>query len=267
MTMPRKRSNRRKSGKPVKRSFEFPEINWSRLGNGVLLLLVGVTAWSGATWMLERPVNSVRIDGHFERVSAMQVEAAMTPYLDSGFLAADLSMLQKSITGLPWVQDASVRRSWPSTLSVTITEERAAACWGKDGLLNVYGELFVEHAKHIPAELPRLSGPAGSELQVAKRFFELDVQLKQRGLNAVALAVDERGAWKLELSNGIDVRFGAVALEARTTRFFEAFDLVLAPLANKVGYVDMRYTNGFSIGWKPVGRMKLADTGETDPHA
>ena len=265
--MPRKRSNRRKSSKPVKQSFAFPEINWSRLGNGVLLVLIGMTAWVGTTWMLERPVNSVRIDGHFERVSAMQVEAAMMPYLDSGFLAADLNMLQKSITALPWVQDASVRRSWPSTLSVRITEEQAAACWGKDGLLNVYGELFVEHAKHIPAELPRLSGPAGSELQVAKRFFELDSQLKQRGLNAVALAVDERGAWKLELSNGIDVRFGAVALEARTIRFFEAFDQVLAPVASKVGYVDMRYTNGFSIGWKPVGRIKLADAGETDPHA
>ncbi|MCP4001823.1 MAG: FtsQ-type POTRA domain-containing protein [Gammaproteobacteria bacterium] len=265
--MPRKRSNRRKSGKPVKRSFTFPEINLSRIGNAAVLILIGVTAWLGATWMLERPVNSVRIDGRFERVSAMQVEAAMMPYLGSGFLATDLNVLQKSITALPWVQDASVRRSWPSTLNVSITEEHAAACWGKDGLLNVYGELFVEHAKHIPAELPRLSGPAGSELQVARRFFELDVQLKQRGLNAVALAVDERGAWKLELSNGIDVRFGAVALEARTARFFEAFDQVLAPFAGKVGYVDMRYTNGFSIGLKPGDRIKLADAGETEPHA
>jgi cell division protein FtsQ len=267
MMMPRKRSNRRKSSKPVKRSFQFPEVNWSRLGNGLLLLLVGIVAWSGASWVLERPINSVRIDGHFERVSAMQVEAAITPYLGNGFLATDLGMLQESIAALPWVQDASVRRSWPSTLSVIITEEQAAARWGEDGLLNVYGELFVEHATHIPAELPRLSGPAGAELQVANRFFELDTLLKQRGLNATALAMDERGAWELQLSNGMDVRFGAVALKARTTRFFEAFDQVLAPVANKVGYVDMRYTNGFSVGWKPAGRMKLADTGETDPHA
>jgi cell division protein FtsQ len=267
MTMPRKRNNRRKSSKPVKSNIQFPEINWSRLGNGFLLLLVGIGAWSGASWVLERPINSVRIDGHFERVSAMQVEAAMTPYLGNGFLATDLHMVQQSIAALPWVQDASVRRSWPSTLSVNITEEQAAARWGDDGLLNVYGELFVEHATHIPAELPRLSGPAGTELQVARRFFELDTLLKQRGLNANALVVDERGAWELRLSNGMNVRFGAVALAARTARFFEAFDQVLAPVANKVGYVDMRYTNGFSVGWKPAGRMKLADMGETDPHA
>jgi cell division protein FtsQ len=267
MTMLRKHANRRRSRKAAKREQRWPKINWRRLKDGVLLILVGVSVWLGAAWVMERPINSVRIDGHFERVSAMQVEAAMAPHLDSGFLAADLRMMQRAIVSLPWVQDATVRRSWPSTLSVIITEEQAAARWGKDGLLNIYGELFVEHAKHIPSELPRLSGPTGMELQVARRFFELDTQLEQRGLNAVALEMDARGSWELELSNGIAVRFGAVELEARTERFFQAFDEVLAPLTNKVDYVDMRYTNGFSIGWKPVGRVKLADKGETDPHA
>ncbi len=262
-----KRANRRKSRKAAKREQRWPKINWSRLRDGVLLILVGVSVWLGTAWVMERPINSVRIDGRFERVSVMQVEAAMDPHLDSGFLAVDLHMMRRAIMTLPWVQDASVRRSWPSTLSVIITEEQAAARWGQDGLLNIYGELFVEHATHIPAELPRLSGPAGMELQIARRFFELDAQLEQRGLNAVALEMDARGSWELGLSNGMAVRFGAVALEARTERFFKAFDEVLAPLANKVDYVDMRYTNGFSIGWKPVGNMKLANKGETDPHA
>lgn len=265
--MPRKHANRRRTHKAAKRELLQPKINWSWLGNGVLLILVGVSAWLVAAWVLERPINSVRIDGRFERVSAMQVEAAMAPHLDSGFLAADLYLMQHAIMILPWVQDASVRRSWPSTLSVVITEEQAAARWGQDGLLNIYGELFVEHATHIPAELPRLSGPEDTELLVARRFFELDAQLEQRGLNAVALEMDARGSWKLELSNGMAVRLGTVALETRTMRFFKAFDEVLGPLASKVDYIDMRYTNGFSIGWKPVDRVKLADKGESDPHA
>lgn len=267
--MPRKRTNRRKMKKRAKREFRLPtiEIDWRQISNVVMVLAVGVGTWAAATWVMERPINSVRIAGPFERVSAVQVESAISSYVRNGFVAADLSELREAVIDLPWVQDASVRRSWPSSLSISVIEEQAAARWGKDGLLNIYGELFVGHTTHIPAELPLLSGPAGTELQVAKRFFELDTQLEQRGLNAVALEVDERGSWRLEMSNGMQVRFGAVAVEARVQRFFQALDKVLAPVANRVEYVDMRYTNGFSIGWKPVGRVKLAEDGEIDPHA
>ena len=87
--MLRKRANRRRSRKAAKRVQLWPKINWSRFWNGVLLILVGVIVWLGTAWVIERPINSVRIDGRFERVSAMQVEAAMAPHLDSGFLAAD----------------------------------------------------------------------------------------------------------------------------------------------------------------------------------
>jgi len=262
-----KRSNRRKTPKRPKREIQLPEINWQRIGNGMMLLVVVVCAYSGTRWVLDQPINAVRIDGRFERVSAMQIESAMTPYLDAGFLSADLKQVQRAVAELPWIESASVRRSWPSTLSVTVAEERAAARWGKAGLLNVYGELFVAKTSHIPAELPRLNGPAGFELEVARRFFELDKRLMQRGLTATSLKRDGRGSWQLGLSNGMQVRFGAISIDSRIERFFDALDGVLAPVAEKVNYVDMRYTNGFAIGWKPVEKVKLADLGERDSHA
>ncbi|MGI9307655.1 MAG: cell division protein FtsQ/DivIB [Gammaproteobacteria bacterium] len=264
--MPRKRVNRRKQAKQPKRNFRLPTVDWNRLFNGALLFAVGVGIWTATTWLLAQPINSVRIDGPFERVSALQIEAAVTPYLEDGFLATNLGELRQIIVDLPWVQDVTVRRSWPSTVSIKIIEEQAAACWSGRGLLNVYGELFVTDATHIPVELPQLSGPPGTELQVSRRFFDINSRLEQRGLNAVGLTVDERGSWTLSLSNGMEVRFGSIAIESRTARFFLALDQVLTPLADKVDYIDMRYTNGFAIGWKPVGRMKLADSGETDPH-
>ncbi len=265
--MPRKRANRRKTSKPVRPQLNLPTINWSWLGNVGLLVCVGVGAWGAASWVMERPINSVRIQGRFERVTPVQIEAAISSHVLQGFLAVDIDDVQNGIIELPWVQDATVRRSWPSTLNVSVIEEQAAARWGKDGLLNVYGELFVEHATHIPAELPLLDGPMGMELEVARLFFELDTQLEQRGLNAIGLRVDERGAWRLEVNNGMQVRFGAVAVDVRTSRFFQALDKVLVPVANKVEYVDMRYTNGFSVGWKPSNRVKLAGAAEAGPHA
>ncbi|MDP6437252.1 MAG: cell division protein FtsQ/DivIB [Gammaproteobacteria bacterium] len=265
--MPPKKANRRKKApKRAKPAIRLPAINWNHIGNTLLLLTVLVCAYSGTAWVMDQPINAVRIVGRFERVSSMQIESAMSPFLKGGFLSTNLTLVQQAITELPWVERASVRRSWPSTLSVTVVEESAAARWGKAGLLNIYGELFVAETSHIPAELPRLSGPAGSELRVARRFFDLDKQLKQRGLTAIALSIDARGAWQLNLSNGMQVRFGAAATDERAERFFAAFDGVLGPLADKVKYIDMRYTNGFAIGWKSGEGIRMADFGETDPH-
>lgn len=215
---------------------------------------------------MDRPINSVRIEGRFERVTARQVEAAMLPFLDEGFLSLNIGEVQRAVARLPWVERASIRRSWPSALNVSVVEERAAARWGENGLLNVYGELFVQEAKHVPVELPHLSGPDGTQLQVAKRFFELDARLQQRGLHAVSLQLDARGSWELGLSNGIRVRLGAVDVDARAARFFVALDQVLAPLTEQVNYIDMRYTNGFAVGWKDKATMRFAGTGGTLPN-
>ena len=267
--MPPKRNYRRKSAPRAKRQSKLtlPQVNWSLVANAGLLVGVMAAVYFGTLLALDTQIDAVRIEGRFERVSSLQVESAITPYMEQGFLTVDLSTLQNAIASLPWVATASVRRSWPSTLIVTVSEERAAARWRKSGLLNVYGELFVERASHVPAELPHLSGPDGSELEVARRFFTLDKQLEQRGLTATSLVVDDRGSWELGLSNGMQVRFGAIAVEERVDRFFEALDSALTAVADEVDYIDMRYTNGFAIGWKPGSKVKLAEQGEMDPHA
>lgn len=268
--MPRKRTNRRRevSKKQFRLSMPtLPSIDWGPVFNGVLILGAVGCVYVGTMWLMDQPINAVRIDGHFERVTPVQIEAAMSPYLDRGFLSVSLSRVQESIEALPWVERASIRRSWPATLSVTVTEERAAARWGEQGLLNVYGELFVEDASHIPAELPHLNGPKGTELQVSQHFFELDRQLQQRGLTAASLSFDQRGSWLLGVSNGMQIRFGTVDIARRTVRFFAALDQVPASTADRIDYIDMRYTNGFAIGWKPVDKTRLAGTGESRPNA
>jgi cell division protein FtsQ len=270
--MPRKRANRRIQRKPRKK-FEFnlklPEINWGRIANVFALVLVLVGSYNGTLWLMDRPIEMVRIEGAFARVSSPQVEAAMRGYLDQGFLAVDIKKLQAEIADMPWVRSATVRRLWPNSLQVQVTEEQVAARWGKSGLVNRAGDLFVEDATHIPAELPRLDGPDGSNHEVTALFFDLRARLEQVGLVAVALQQDARGAWELQTSNGMRVRFGAMHIEQRIDRFFVALEQVLTPIADQIDYVDMRYTNGFAIGWKTQGDSdtRLADLTENDPHA
>ena len=65
--------------------------------------------------------------------------------------------------------------------TVKIVEQVAAARWGDDGLLNTRGELFARDARHVPPELPRLSGPEGTEAEVAQRYLAMQGRLAEAG--------------------------------------------------------------------------------------
>jgi cell division protein FtsQ len=81
-------------------------------------------------------------------------------------------------------------------------------------------------------------------------YFKIETQLEQRGLAALSLELDARGAWTFRLNSGVVVRLGAAAVEQRLARFFRALDNGVAVNSEQVAYVDMRYTHGFAIGWR-----------------
>lgn len=272
MPLRKSQARRRKPKKTAERQRwialpKLPSIDWGMLFNVVLLAGVLAGVYQATLWALDQPIHSVRIESRFERVSTPQVEAALDRFVQQGFLSVNLDDVRAELETLPWVARASVRRIWPSALSIRIVEQRAVARWGDHGLLNMDGELFVKEASHVPSELPRLDGPGGSEALVARRFFELNRRLQQRGLSAVALRLDARGAWELETSTGVQVRLGADELDARAERFFAALDSVLQSLTGNIEYVDMRYSNGFAVGWKSVDRVRLSRNGEGRPRA
>jgi cell division protein FtsQ len=143
-----------------------------------------------------------------------------------------------------------VQRNWPNSLHVTVIEQTAAARWGESGLLNTRGELFVKAALHVPAELPRLSGPEGTESDVARRYLSAQGRMLEAGMRIAALRLDERGAWEMDLDSGVTVRLGRREVDERIDRFIRTASLVIAHRLNEITYVDMRYANGFAIGWR-----------------
>jgi cell division protein FtsQ len=261
-----KRPNRRKLVAKPRFSFTLPVINWRGWLIGAGVCAVFASVYQSTIWLLDQPIEAVQIHGTFQRVPAVRIEAALADYLAEGFLSLNLNEVRDSLTAVPWVAKVTVRRQWPGVLDVTVAEEQAAARWGKSGLLNTKGELFVKDATHLPAELPRLEGPAGSEKDVAQRYFELQKRLEQRGLSITILSLNDRGAWAMRLSSGFDVRLGSTNIADRTERFFRALDQILAEQSDKVAYIDMRYTNGFAIGWKKAGARNASIDSEIGPH-
>ncbi|MFQ6004714.1 MAG: cell division protein FtsQ/DivIB [Woeseia sp.] len=213
--------------------------------------------------LLDRPIHSITIEGPFQRVSALQIEEAISGALSDGFLSANLSEIQGLIVALPWIDQANVVRRWPSRLEISVTEQVPAACWGERGLLNTRGELFVSDARHIPAELPRLSGPPNRSADIAKRYLEIREQLIPLGLDVRRVRMDARGAWQMTLATGVDIRLGRRDIDKRTRLFLDVVANMITTRSSDIDYVDLRYSNGFTIGWKDASRMRTEDPSAT----
>jgi cell division protein FtsQ len=248
---PRRRGRRSPEPRFTWRLPKLPALPWREIaGVTVTLAVLGAGLW-GAALALDRPIRQVIVQGPFERVSVLQVEAAMGDLRAAGFLGVRLDAVRARIVAIDWVDDAVVRRRWPAELEIVVIEQVPAASWGERGLLNTRGELFVRDTRHVPPELPRLSGPDGSERLVARKYLDARATLAAVGFRLRALELDARGSWRMELSNGVELRLGREAFEARLRRFARIAAPMLTPRVAEVGYVDLRYSRGFAVGWRP----------------
>ncbi len=262
--MMRAKVNRRKT---VRRRPPAPKLPQVRINlravlvpPAILATLVGVFFASQA--LLDRPVNKLELQGAFQRVTPIQVQAALAPGLDRGLLSSDLRRLQRLVADLDWVDEVEIVRSWPDTLAIRVSEHQAAARWGESGLLNTHGELFTDDSHYEFPELPRLAGPSGDEARVASQYLALRGPLAEANLALNALSMDERGAWRLELAGGQEIRLGRRDLQQRLDRFFNVVVPALSPEMRRVSYVDLRYTNGFSVAWRAEMELQGADLQE-----
>ena len=258
--MTRKQARRRKPKKASR--LRMPTIRVTHIVAPLVALGAVIGTYLVSASMLDRPIRSIEINGPFQRVTALQIEEAISDELEDGFVSADLGGIQRRIVELPWIDQAMVARRWPSRLRITVTEQVPAAIWGERGLLNTRGELFVTNARHIPAELPRLSGPESRSADVAKRYLDVRDRLIPVGLDLRRVQLDQRGAWNMTLHNGVEVRIGRRDVDERTELFLDIVADIITGRAAEIDYVDMRYSNGFTIGWNNGSRTPVDDPDE-----
>jgi cell division protein FtsQ len=247
------RSRRGKAAETPRFQWRMPTLPawpWKEIaGITATIAVLGAGLW-GAALLLDRPIRQVIVQGPFERVSVLQIEAAVGDLREAGFLGVRLESVRERIVAIDWVDDAVVRRRWPAEVEILVVEQVPAARWGDSGLLNTRGELFVREARHMPPELPQLSGPEGTERQVARKYLDARTALAAAGFRLRSLELDARGSWRIELTNGIELRLGRESFETRLRRFARIAAPLLTPRVAEVGYVDLRYSRGFAVGWR-----------------
>ncbi len=234
----------------------WPRLPWRWLAAGLLALLI-TALLAGLLARLTDPgtlpITRIRVEGRIAHLDEAMLRRAVAGRVQGGFFGVDVAAVRAAVEALPWVDRARVRRIWPDTLQIRVTEQVPVAIWNDTGLVNRRGGVFRPQAATWPADLPRLYGPAGRSAWLAGRYREFAASLQPAGLGIAALRVDARGAVRLRLANGIEVVLGREARSARLARFVRVWRKALAAEAARIARVDLRYGSGLAVQWKPNG--------------
>ncbi|HEX6832589.1 MAG TPA: cell division protein FtsQ/DivIB [Rudaea sp.] len=228
--------------------FLLKSLAWAIALALVLLPVIGVlNGWFAAErW----PVKFVEVESEFEHVSAEQIRGAAATRLGPGFFAVKLDDVRAAVAKLPWVEKVEVRKRWPDTVVLRVTELHPIARWGAQPLVSAEGTLFSAPGSDVIQGLPQLDGPDDALDRVLEFFGDSQRAMSGSGLTVSGAVLSARGSWKLVLGNGAEVMIGREQAQARLQRFVAVYPRLASGHEGTVfERADLRYTNGFAIQW------------------
>lgn len=235
----------------------------------VLPVLLGVAAVVYAGFLIRDievptvlPVSDIQVKGELHFLDKAEIEATVKNNITGDYFTVDLNKVREILLQEPWVENVSLRRQWPASLSVFVEEQVPVAYWNDDGYINKTGNIFKPANIDKNLNLPKLNGPDGQHNNVWKFMNILYKETALLNYEVVRLDLDDRRAWRMVISSNaviensdterdyIDVKLGRFDTEKRMQRFIRilpALSIEKEFVDNKIKAIDMRYPNGFAV--------------------
>ncbi len=235
--------------------------NGARLAGFIFLLAVaGTLCWSG--WAIvsllqdanRLPLSRLVVTGsrHYTRLDDIR-EAILASGPPGTVMTQNMDVILQQIKYLPWIKHASIRKQWPDTLKIRLTEYVPVARWNDLWHLDAQAKPFSVPAERAGSQkLPLLYGPKGSEQDLLSGYHTMHRLLAANGLMLKMVAMSARHSWQLALDNGVRLELGRNDHITRLQRFIVLYPILQQQSGLQVSYVDLRYDTGLAVGWAPV---------------
>ena len=199
------------------------------------------------------PIKNISIESIIININKDDVFEKSKNYLDSkSFFNFKINILKKEIEEVPWVKSADIRRVYPGEIKIYIEEHIPIAIWNNESYMNNIGDIFF--INNIKKNLPILiSNQSGNKIMF--EYFSLLLKyISDENFDIKIKKIEENDIRSLSayLSSGIIVKFGSKDIRGKIRTFIKVYKTLNTSDLEKIRYIDMRYSNGFSIGWKSV---------------
>ena len=196
-------------------------------------------------------ISDIRLGQKSLNVNEAEIFKIAEKYLkNKSFFNINLDYLKNSIEKVAGVKNAYIRRSYPNEVIIFIEEYTPVAVWNNDSYISENGYIFS--ANKIEKKLPKISSYSNRNIIIFEYFSLILDGIRKNKLNDKVLLIKENEIRSLTvlLESNIAIKFGSKNIEERIGIFFKAYKTLNTSDLKKIRYIDMRYSNGFSIGWK-----------------
>ena len=197
------------------------------------------------------PIKKIVLVSQTTYSDKIKISEKAKEYLrDKSFFNIKIIDLKKEIENVDWVRLADVRRVYPDEIEIHIIEHVPVAIWNDELYLNSFGNIFS--ASSIDTKLPKIYSIEGRSNTVFKYFIKFSENLLKNNIYYSIIKIEEnsRRSLTIKLSSNIIIYLGSDDISNKIDTFFKAYNSLNSSDLTKIRYIDMRYSNGFAVGWK-----------------
>jgi cell division protein FtsQ len=204
-------------------------------------------------------IDDVRISGYKETA-----ELAVLEKLEIGgsLVSYHVKNAQSRVADLPWVQSVTIRKFYPSSLAVEISERTPFALWQRGGevyLIDRSGTEIVPLKESRFAKLPFMVGGGANATAASLLTHLMEEPSVAEQMRAAVLVAERR--WDLHLENGVTVKLPEKNVR-RALATLVKLDAERQLLARDVVIVDLRLPDRVTVRL-PEGRSLEDVTSES----
>lgn len=194
------------------------------------------------------PIKTVAVQGELSAAAQKKVQELVKPFLaSSGFFGLDLGAIQAVLEKIPGIATVQVRRIWPNTLSISLSNQSVVALWNDKYFINSYGEILPSNNYCSPQNLSKLYGADNSQVDVMDYYQQFSQLLQPLNLSIVELHFTPEKMWWLKLNNGLKIQLGDSEVLARMQKFVVAYPKLISNEKHPPTAVDLRYKHGMAV--------------------
>ncbi len=213
------------------------------------------------------PVTDIQVKGELAFIDKEEIKALVKNSISGGYFTVDLKNIQALVLQKPWVNNVSLRREWPASVTIYVEEKRPVAYWNDDAYLSDAGVVFKPDYIDTTLNLPNLNGPSGQQEKVWKFMNTLYKEIAMLNYEVVRLELDDRRSWQLVMAvnvgienvgiekKKIEIKLGRFDTKKRLQRFVSILPALIAKhemnqnsfATGEIKAIDMRYPNGFAV--------------------
>jgi len=213
-----------------------------------LLVLLIIILKTNNREIFHFPIKNVT-SSELINVNKDDISNAVKYLYSKSFFDIDLNYLKNKLEKIEWVRKINVRRSYPNEIIIDIEEHTPILIWNNKMYINMYGEKF--NVSKIDKNIPLLISDESRINEVFTYFKLFNEKLSSRKLDfkITKIMENEIRSLTISLSSGINIQLGSKDVNIKIPLFFEIYKSLNTRDLNKIRYIDMRYSNGFSVGW------------------